>query len=165
MQLALSDNFYYESPWKYNTEERIKYRGHVIREMMKILSEVWKIYLKYRNVDLCFMMPASFSGPNYSLQGVKSQMCMGARKTREMSKTDRIQVLHLCHVRPGGAWTPRECLFPLKEAYILQCKRMRLGLDLSEVSCFLIFIYLFRLCWVFIAPRAVHRLSSYDSWT
>ena len=115
---------------------------------MKILSQVSKIYLKYRNFDLCFMMPASFSGPTSSLHGVKSQMRMWARKTREMSKTDRIQVLVSVSCEAQRSLEPKRVLVPSEGGYQppchdIHCRRMRLSLDLNEVSCFFkIFIYL-----------------------
>ena len=105
------------------------------------------------------MMPASFSGPTSSLHGVKSQMRMWARKTREMSKTDRIQVLVSVSCEAQRSLDPKRVLVPSEGGYQppchdIHCRRMRLSLDLNEVSCFFLNIYLFRLCWVFIAPCA-----------
>lgn len=71
VQLALSDNFYYENSWKYNTEERITWSRYVIREIMKILSQVSKMYLKYRSFGLCIMMPVSSSGPKWSFSFIE----------------------------------------------------------------------------------------------
>ena len=91
-------------------------------------------------------MPASFSGPTYSLHGVKSQMCMWARKTREMSKTDRIQVLVSVSCEAQRSLDPKRVLVVSEGGYQppchdIHCRRMRLSLDLNEVSCF--FKYLF----------------------
>ena len=94
------------------------------------------------------MMPASFSGPTSSLHGVKSQMRMWARKTREMSKTDRIQVLVSVSCEAQRSLDPKRVLVPSEGGYQppchdIHCRRMRLSLDLNEVSCFFkIFIYL-----------------------